>query len=107
MVALKRQVIDWKKTGKRLKALRDHDVDLRRYTCWFLQRKKGECTGDCTACEYEMDQNISRAELAAVFLTSENVIANWESGKTPVPYEDLLFYCRLTGESIHDIVVFF
>ena len=51
-----------------------------------------------------MDMNISRTELAKLFNVSENVVANWESGRTQVGLEDMLFYCRIAGVTLDDII---
>ena len=107
MKKIERKIIDWKKTGKRLRGLRNNDKRLRRYVCWFLKYDKGECSGICDECEYEMDASISRVELADVFCTSESVIFNWENGKTPPELEDLLMYSEITGRTLEDIIVYF
>ena len=107
MELIDRKRIDWKKTGKNLMFLRNDNITLRRNVCRALNLKKGECSGDCDGCRYEMDNNISRPELAKVFNVSESVVFNWETGKTPVSLEDILFYCTLADVSIDDVVVFY
>ena len=106
MNSIKRKYIDWKKTGTRLRNLRNHNLELRRFVCKSLNYNKGECSGECKACEYEMDNAISRVELATVFNTSESVIFNWENGKTPISIEDLLYYCQICGVEPFDVLVF-
>ncbi|MBP5177162.1 MAG: helix-turn-helix transcriptional regulator [Clostridia bacterium] len=106
MKKMERQTIDWKKTGKNLQLLRNDNVNLRKVVCSTLNFDKGECSGDCDNCRYEMDSSISRPELAQVFNVSESVIFNWENGKTPVSVEDMLFYCRLADVGLEDIIVF-
>ena len=106
MKLMSRPRIDWKKTGIRLKNLRDRSQALRRYACFVNHYRDGNCTGSCTACEFDIDANISRAELAVVFQTTENVIANWESGKTPPSPEDLLYYCKLCDVELEELLVF-
>jgi len=101
-----RRYIDWQKTGKNLQLLRNDNIELRRYVCSTLNRSKGDCDGKCLTCKYDMDSNISRPELAHVFNVSESVIFNWESGKTPVGVEDLLFYCEIAKVKLEDILVF-
>lgn len=101
-----RQVIDWKKTGKNLQLLRNDNLDLRRYVCGTLNLEKGNCDGKCSSCKYDMDSNISRGELAKVFNVSESVIFNWESGKTPVSLEDMLFYCQIADVEMDEIIVY-
>ena len=102
-----RQYIDWEKTGKNLQLLRNDSIDLRRYVCRALRYEKQECSGACETCRFDMDNSISRTELARVFHVSENVIFNWETGKTPVSLEDMLFYCRIAQVQLSEIVVFF
>ncbi len=106
MESIKRKYIDWQKTGKRLQNLRNHNLNLRRFVCHTLNYDKGECSGECTVCEYELDSAISRVELASIFGTSESVIFNWENGKTPISVEDLLYYCEICGAELSDILVF-
>lgn len=106
MQEIERMYVDWEKTGKNLRLLRDDNVNLRRYVCFKLRAHEGNCSGECEICKYEMDSNISRAELARVFNVSDSVVCNWESGKTPVGYEDLLFYSRISQTDLKDIIVF-
>lgn len=106
MQEIKRKYIDWRKTGKRLLNLRTGNTNLRRYVCWYLKYDKGNCSGDCGNCEYEMDASISRSELAAVFTTTESVIFNWENGKTSPELEDLLLYAEICGIPLEQIVVY-
>ena len=106
MKRVERKVIDWKKTGRRLRGLRNNNASLRRYVCWHLRYDAGECSGECDVCEYEMDVSISRNELAEVFCTTESVIFNWENGKTPPDLSDLIMYSEITGLSLEEIVVF-
>ena len=106
MQKLTRTRIDWKKTGIRLRNLRDHNPELQRYACWVNHAEDGRCLGDCQGCDLEMDRNVSRAELAAVFHTTESVIANWESGRTSPELEDLFFYAALCRLTLEDILVF-
>lgn len=103
---LRRRTIDWLKTGRNLQLLRNDNINLRRTVCRELNLDKGECSGNCDACRYEMDKSISRAELSKVFNVSESVIFNWENGKTPVSVEDALLYCDVCGLELEDIIVF-
>lgn len=103
---LKRRTIDWFKTGRNLQLLRNDNINLRRTVCRELNLDKGECSGECETCRYEMDKSISRAELAKVFTVSESVIFNWESGKTPVSIEDILLYCDVCKTALEEIIVF-
>lgn len=106
MAIIRRQFINWNKTGRNLQLLREDNLELRRQVCGALKHGKGECGGICNECRYEMDNHISRKELSDVFGVSESVIFNWENGRTAVDYEDLLFYAKLSGCDIEDIVVF-
>lgn len=103
---MERKQIDWKKTGKNLQLLRNDNLTLRRNVCSTLRRDEGNCSGECETCRYDMDSSISRPELAAVFHVSESVIFNWETGKTPVSLEDMLFYCQIADVELNEILVF-
>ncbi len=103
---MQRRYIDWEKTGKNLQLLRCDNINLRRNVCRENRYELGECEGDCETCRFDMDSSISRTELARVFSVSESVIFNWESGKTPVSVEDLLFYAEITGRGIDEILIF-
>lgn len=105
MQKLTRMRIDWKKTGIRLKNLRDHNPELQRYACWFNHADHERCDKNCERCDLDMDRNVSRAELAAVFQVTESVIANWESGRTSPELEDLFFYAALCHLTLEDILV--
>lgn len=104
---IKRQFIDWKKTGKRLQLLREDNISLRRYVCNALKHNNEECGIDCDNCMFEMDSHISRKELADVFGVSESVVFNWENGRTPVSLEDILFYVQISGEALEDLLYFY
>ena len=106
MRPISRQFIDWKKTGRKLQMLREDNIELRRQVCSALKHDDAECSGSCETCVFEMDNHVSRKELANVFGVSESVIFNWESGRTAVDYENLLFYCQLAQVSLNAIVVF-
>lgn len=105
-----RKFIDWDATGNRLFRLRSDNVHLRRYVCSVLKKDTEKCnskTGNCEACDDKyMDKSISRPELAKVFGVSESVINNWETGRTEVGIENLLFYCQIAGVTLDDILVF-
>ena len=105
-IKLTRKKIDWKKTGRNLQLLRNDNINLRRTVCQQLNFHKGNCSGMCATCKYDMETAISRTELARIFYVSESVIFNWESGKTPVSLEDIIFYCELAGVTMDDIIVF-
>lgn len=106
MKKIERRYINWKKTGRNLQILRADNISLRRYVCRELNYDKGECSGDCDNCKYDMDTNISRTELAKIFHVSDSVVFNWENGITPVDLEDMLFYCRLAEVALDDILVY-
>ena len=101
-----RRTIDRKKTGRNLQLLREDDIELRRVVCYALRKDLGECDGNCDECRFDMDNHISRSELAKVFNVSESVICNWESGRTMIGVEDLLFYAQIAKKEITDILVF-
>jgi len=101
-----RRFIDWTKTGCNLQLLRQDNLTLRKNSCRSRKFKAGECEGKCDECRFEMDNSISRAELALCFGVTEHVIYSWERGRTPVGIEDLLFYCDLAGVELKDILVF-
>ena len=105
MKKIERKIIDWKKTGRNLQLLREDDIGLRRFVCNALRYEKGECSGKCDECRYEMDNHISRAELAKAFSVSENMVVNWENGKSRPTLEDLLFYADICGRSLFDLLV--
>lgn len=106
MTSIKRKFIDWKKTGKNLRLLRNDNIDLRRYVCRQLKYEENNCSGNCAECIFDMDNSISRAELAEVFNVSESVVFNWETGRTPVSIDDLMFYTQIAGVELFDILVF-
>ena len=106
MINTQRKLIDWQKTGKNLQLLRNDNIYLRRNVCNALNYDKGKCSRKCEECRYDMDNSISRAELARVFQVSESVVFNWENGKTPVSIEDMLFYCQIANVSLSEIIVY-
>lgn len=104
-----RNFIDWEATGNKLFRLRSDNPHLRRFVCGALRKGTDKCDSDtdCENCSNKyMDKNISRSELAAVFGVSESVINNWETGRTPIDIEDLLFYCQIAQVEPKDILVF-
>ena len=106
MEPIARRTIDKRKTGRNLQLLREDDIDLRRFVCHALRHDAGECDGNCSECRFDMDNHISRNELAMVFNVSESVICNWESGRTMIGVEDLLFYLQIAKKELSDILVF-
>ena len=105
MKPIHRQFVDHKKTGRNLQLLREDNIELRRCVCSALKHDKGDCGGNCGECKYEMDNHISRKELSEVFGVSESMIYNWETGRTEIRYEDLIFYAQLANIEPADIVV--
>lgn len=89
-----------------MQLIREHNTELRRCVFRELKRENGDCSGDCDNCRLDMDNHISRKELSDVFGVSENVIFNWESGRTVVDYENLLFYAQLSKKELQEIVIF-
>ena len=106
MKPIRRNFIDWKKTGRNLQLLREDNIELRRAVCNALKHDKGDCSGNCGECRFEMDNHISRKELADVFGVSESVIFNWENGRTAVALEDILFYAEISKKELSDIIVY-
>ncbi|MCI8368150.1 MAG: helix-turn-helix transcriptional regulator [Clostridia bacterium] len=106
MIELKRKYIDWANTAKNLKLLRRDNINLRRYVCSQLNYDKGECSGECETCKFDMDESISQLELAKVFNVSESMIVNWENNKSRPQLDDLLFYSQICGLDLYDVVVF-
>ena len=106
MKRIERKCIDWERTGIRLYNLRSDNLHLRRYVCWLLNVKKGNCSGECQTCEFDMDRSISRAELGAAMQVSDSVIYNWENGVTPPSLEDLLLYSEMARVDLSEIIVY-
>ncbi|MGN0789252.1 MAG: helix-turn-helix domain-containing protein [Christensenellales bacterium] len=102
-----RKYVDWTETGKKLEFNRNNNLQLKRYVCFCIKKiKQQNCPDICEECTYEMDKQISRNELGQVFGVTENVIQNWESGQTPVPFENLLLYQDICGLPIEQLVCF-
>ena len=74
--------------------------------CSRLNYDKGECSGECETCRFDMDESISQLELAKVFNVSESMIVNWENNKSRPQLDDLLFYSQICGLDLYDVVVF-
>lgn len=106
MIELKRKYIDWANTAKNLKLLRRDNINLRRYVCSQLNYDKGECSGECDTCRFDMDESISQLELAKVFNVSESMIVNWENNKSRPQLDDLLFYSQICRLDLYDVIVF-
>lgn len=106
MIELKRKYIDWANTAKNLKLLRRDNINLRRYVCSQLNYDKGECSGECETCKFDMDESISQLELAKVFNVSESMIVNWENNKSRPQLDDLLFYSQICRLDLYDVIVF-
>lgn len=106
MKAIPRQFIDWKKTGKNLQLLRKDNLELRRTVCLAFKHDSGDCSENCGECRFEMDSHISRKEIADVFGVTENIIFNWENGRTAVSLEDMLFYAQISKKELGEIIVF-
>ncbi len=90
--------------------LRSDNALLRRYVCSVLRAGTDKCESAAPSCDecddMYMDRSISRPELAQVFGVSDSVINNWESGRTEIGIEDLLFYCQIAHVSLDDILVY-
>ena len=108
MEVVKLKAIDRKNTARNLKHLRCNDSNLRRYVCWCLKTKSDDCFGtDCENCRLDMDNSISRRELAQVLDVSENTLANWESGRSVPDLEFLLMYSEICKRDLIGGVVIF
>ena len=107
MEKIERKFVDWGKTSKNLRLLRNDNLNLRRYVCFALRTKREECEGrNCETCRFDMDNSISQAELAQVFNVSESMVANWETGRSIPSVDDLLFYATICRLPLGDILVF-
>lgn len=106
MERIERKTIDWEKTGFKLQALRNDNLNLRKYCCYQLYYNIANCSGKCDDCIYEMDQKISRLELAKVLNVTDNIISNWESGRSRPEIEDLMFYAEMCKIDLFDILTF-
>lgn len=106
MKQVKRKCIDWKKTAKNLKLLRNDNLNLRRFVCRTLKYEELGCSGECDFCKYEMDHSISQAELARAFNVSESTVVNWENCKSKPNVEDLIFYGEVCGIGLYDVIEF-
>lgn len=106
MEAIKRKFINWTKTAKNLKLLRQDNLNLRRYVCGQLYFGKRDCAESCEVCTFDMDHSISQSELAQVFNVSESMVANWENNKSLPHLDDLIFYSQVCGIDLYDVVVF-
>lgn len=109
---ISRKFIDWEATGYKLFQLRNENIALRRYVCSKLKKDTDKCknekVGDCESCAVVyMDRNISRPELAVVFGVSETSINNWETARSHIDVENLLFYCQIAQVELEDILVFY
>ena len=105
-----RKFIDWEATGYNLFRLRNENIALRRYVCSKLKKGTDRCnnkSAECESCDDRyIDRNISRPELARIFGVSETVINNWETAKSHIGVEDLLFYCQIAQVTMDDILAF-
>ena len=103
-----RKCIDWTTTGRNLRLLRKDNINLRRYVCRTLKSGTEECKGDgnCDKCRFDMDSNISQAELAAVFSVSDSVILNWERGISKPQIEDIMLYADICKVDFFDVLIF-
>ena len=107
MEKIERKFVDWGKTSKNLRLLRNDNLNLRRYVCFVLRTKREECDGkSCDTCRFDMDNSISQAELAQVFSVSESMVANWETGRSIPSVDDLIFYAEICKLPLDDILVF-
>ena len=107
MEKIERKFVDWNKTSKNLRLLRNDNLNLRRYVCFVLRTKREECEGrNCETCRFDMDNSISQSELAQVFNVSESIVANWETGRSLPSVDDLLFYAEICKISFDEVIVY-
>ncbi len=106
MEEIRRQFVDWGRTAKNLKLLRQDNINLRRYVCSRLYYGKRDCAENCADCKFDMDHSISQAELAKVFNVSESMVVNWENSKSRPQLDDLIFYSKICGIDLYDVIVF-
>lgn len=106
MAKIKKIYIDWTKTAVNLKLLRRDNLNLRRYVCSQLYYGERDCVPECENCKFGMDHSISQSELAKVFNVTESMVVNWENAKSRPQLEDLLYYCKICGVELNDVVVF-
>lgn len=106
MATIKRKYIDWAKTAKNLKLLRQDNINLRRFVCGELNRSKGNCDARCEQCKFDMDNSISQLEISKVFNVSESMIVNWENNKSRPQLDDLIFYSQICQIDLFDVIVF-
>lgn len=106
MKPIVRQFIDWQKTGRNLQLLREDNIELRKFVCHAKKQEAGGCLGNCNTCRFEMENRVSRKAIAELFGVSESVVFNWESGRTAVPLEDILFYVHIAGLQLDNVLVF-
>ena len=106
MKSIKRRYIDWSKTAKNLKLLRQDNINLRRYVCSQLYYGKRDCAATCEECKFGMDHSISQAELAKVFCVSESMVVNWENSKSRPQLDDLIFYGQICEINLSEVIVF-
>lgn len=100
--------VNWRATGRKLEELRRANRFLRENVCYYNKSRieKTTCKSECCDCATQIDNSISRRELGDLFGLSPTVIGNYETGRSFVPYEVLLFYCQLSGLKLEDIIVF-
>ncbi|MCI8912355.1 MAG: helix-turn-helix transcriptional regulator [Clostridia bacterium] len=104
--------IDWVRTGKNLEYLRRHNVKLIKKVCAYCRSRedsKTYCEGGkkCDTCTFDMDNHISRSELARTVVGwSDSQVANWEDARSVISIEDLFIYCQLCEITLEDILIF-
>lgn len=107
MDEIKRKHIDWEKTSRNLQMLRYDNMSLRRNVCRAFKSRNDDCSGaNCDDCKFDMDNNISRRELAEVFGVTDSVITNWESNRSQPNIDDLIFYSQICQVDLFDILIF-
>lgn len=108
MEEIKRIYIDWEKTAKNLRLLRESNSNLKKYVCYMtkiVNSKNAQCSGDCENCKFDIDHHISQKELASVFNVSASSVINWENGKSKPPIEEIFFYAKICNLGLKDVLV--
>ena len=113
--------VDWNKTKFNLANLRlgdsEYSLNLRRFVCRFIREpnednphadfnKQCPFGLKCENCATK-EPLISCRELGLVFGHSdENIVSNWENGRTIPDIEDILFYSIMSKMPIDQILEF-
>ncbi len=96
--------IDWESVSLKLYELRVHNLNLRRYVC-FYTRNHGDCHSlNCLDCKKNMDRAISQSELGEALGWGLSSIQNWETGRSKPSIEVLIYYAQICQISLEEIL---